>query len=67
MSEYMKLVGTEAIQIAANTMRDAAGEMGRAASSVETVLQMHQRFMDDWLARFRYVLDERTTGGRDDD
>lgn len=52
MSGYVTLLGAEQVQSAANTMRAAAEEMSRAASSIDHSLQQHRQFMDDWLSRF---------------
>jgi len=54
--ESMHLMGAEQIQQAANTMRNAAEEMNRAASRMEYTLQQHERFLSDWLQQFRDVL-----------
>ena len=52
MAEYIHLVGAEQVQTAANTMKAAAEEMSRAASSIQEAIDRNQRFMDDWLTRF---------------
>lgn len=56
MTEYVHLIGVEQIQTAANSMRSAADEMQRAASSLDYSLQQNQRFMDDWLQRFEAAI-----------
>ena len=57
MAEYITLMGAEQVQSAANTMRSAADEMRRAASEIGYALESHQRFMDDWLARFSQIME----------
>ena len=55
--EYTVLVGTEQMQIAANTVREAAHTMGNVSGNLQYVLEANQRFLDDWLSRFESVLD----------
>lgn len=59
MTEYVHLVGAEDVSRAAYTMRDAASEMSRAASSINHVLEQHQYFLNDWLSRLDGVLTDR--------
>jgi hypothetical protein len=54
--ERLLLVGTEQIQTAANTMREAAHTMGNVSGNLQVVLEANQRFLDDWLLRFEQVL-----------
>jgi len=58
MSQYITLLGAEQVQSAASTMRSAAEEMNRAASSISYALEAHQRHMDDWLQRLEQILAE---------
>lgn len=58
MSQYMTLLGSEQVQSAANSMRNAAEEMNRAANTIDTALQQHRIFMDEWLSRLESVLKE---------
>lgn len=53
------LMGSEDVQSAGHTIRQAAEGMQSAASWMTEALQQHQRFLDDWLARFEAVLTER--------
>lgn len=57
--KYVTLLGAEQVQSAGNTMRSAADQMQRAASSIDEALARHQRFLDDWLARLADVLGEQ--------
>ena len=59
MSEYVTLVGAEQVQSAASAIRNAAEEMQRAASTIDSALQQHRIFMDEWLSRFECALQER--------
>ena len=56
MAEYMHLVGAEDVSRAGSQMNAAAAEMQRAASAIDSVLERHQRFMDDWLYRFELAM-----------
>lgn len=57
--ESVHLIGAEDVRSAANTMRSAAEDMQRAASNIAHALEMHHRFMDDWLLRFQTVMESR--------
>lgn len=57
MADYVTLLGAEDVRRAGSAMSSAAGEMQRAASAFESVMERHQRFMDDWLARFEENID----------
>jgi predicted small secreted protein len=57
--KYMTLLGAEQVQSAANTMRSAAEDMQRAASSIDETFRRHHMFMDDWLSRLEAVLVEK--------
>jgi len=43
MSEYIHLVGADSVQSAGYTMRDAASDMQRAASTIEDCTQRLER------------------------
>lgn len=58
---YIQLIGADDVRSAASTMSSAASEMRGAASSIQHSLEMHQRFLDDWLMRFQDVM-EKSTG-----
>lgn len=63
------LIGAEKVEHAGYSIRNAATGMRNAASWMTEAFQQHQRFLDDWLARFEAVLedkqkDEPTSGGR---
>ena len=58
--ERILLVGTEAIESAGYTMRDAAAGMKQAVMNFDASLECQRRFMDDWLQRFESVLRETT-------
>ena len=59
MSQYITLIGTEAVQSAAITMRDAAEEMRRAANQLDESLRQNQQFMLDLLTDFQTILREK--------
>lgn len=49
-------MNTEEMAKAGYAMRDAAEEMKRAVSNLDSVLERQHRFMDDWLQRFEAIL-----------
>lgn len=57
MSDYIALLGAEQVQSAANSMRQAAYEMQRAASNIDYSLTQHQQFLTNWLQEFAAVVD----------
>lgn len=61
MADYITLMGAEEVSRAGYSMRDAASTMQSAASSISHSLEMHQRFMDDWLYRLDGTLQDRTS------
>jgi hypothetical protein len=65
MADYVTLLGAEQVQSAGHSMWRAADQMQFAASAIETVLFRHQRFMDDWLQRFEYILTESLKAKKD--
>jgi hypothetical protein len=65
MADYVTLLGAEQVQSAGHSMSRAGDQMQRAASAIETALFQHQRFMDDWLQRFEYILTESMKAKKD--
>jgi Sec-independent protein translocase protein TatA len=59
MTEYIYLVGAEDVKNAGHNMQSAAGTMRQAASSIDCSLELQQRFLDEWLARFEAALREQ--------
>jgi len=57
--ESIHLFGAEEVANAGRAISRAASEMTNVASSIEGSLQMHQRFLDDWLFRFENMLEEK--------
>jgi len=55
--EYMHLIGTEQIQSAANSMKDAAHEMSRAANTIYNALQRHEQVMQDLMIKMDDLID----------
>lgn len=53
---YVTLMGAEDVQRAGRQMQSAADDMKRAAESIGYHMEMHHRFMDDWLQRFEAAL-----------
>jgi hypothetical protein len=60
MSEYIHLVGAESVQSAGNTMKHAAEDMNRAASSFADSVFELKRSMDDWLTRLEDIVVNKT-------
>ena len=58
MTDYVTLMGAEKVESAGYTMRSAAEQMQRAASSIDESLARHQRFLDDWLTRLEAALEK---------
>jgi len=56
--EYIHLVGAEQVQSAGVSMRGAAADMQQAATTIDSALQRHQQFLDDWLQRLAQTLSE---------
>jgi len=56
MTEFVHLVGTEQVQVAASRMKEAADNMRNAAETMRFALETHQRWADDWLLRLEEVL-----------
>jgi len=53
MAKYMHLIGTEQVQSAANTVKEAAHEMTRAANTIHFALQRHEQVMQELLEELR--------------
>lgn len=58
MSNYITLLGAEAVERAGSKMQTAAGEIQQAALNIEGSLERHRLFMDDWLRRMEQILAE---------
>ena len=56
MEQFVHLIGAEQVSNAAHTMQSAATDMRTAGSRLAESLQQHQRFLDDWLARFESAM-----------
>lgn len=56
MSDYINLLGADDVRSAGRTIASAAGDMRSAASAIESTMDRHQRFLDDWLARLEAVM-----------
>lgn len=61
---YVTLMGAEQVQSAGVAMRDAAQTMVRAAGEVGYHFDKHQRYMDDWLQRFEYLIERMENVGK---
>jgi hypothetical protein len=56
MTDYIRLVGTEEVRHAANTMSEAADTIRRAVGDLDDALRQHRQFMTEWLAQFEAAL-----------
>jgi acyl carrier protein len=63
MPQHVTLIGAEDVSRAGYSMRDAASTMSSAANSIANSLEMHQRFLDDWLVRFTEALQIASPAG----
>lgn len=61
MPDYIHLMGSDDVSRAGHNMREAAQQMNSAASSIDSSLLQHQRFMEDWLQRYAALLEEHKT------
>jgi hypothetical protein len=61
VADYITLLGAEEVSRAANRMQSAADTMQQAASNLDSALERHRLFMDDWLARLDGTLQDRTS------
>lgn len=51
------LAGSEEVGRAASRMQAAAEQMKLAASNIDYALELHHRWMDDWLSRLQTALE----------
>jgi hypothetical protein len=58
MTDYVHLVGTEQMQIAANSMRDAAQSFRETFGYLQDTLAYERTQMYEWLARFEAAVDK---------
>lgn len=63
MNSYVTLMGAEDVRAAGNRIASAADDMRNAASNVDSALERHQRFLDNWLQRFEAALEKLATSG----
>lgn len=59
MSEYIHLIGTEEIARGANNIVAAAREISSAVSYLDSVINRHQQFMDQWLDRLERAMEKK--------
>ncbi len=59
MADYITLLGAEDVRSAGSSMRSAASDMVRAASSIEDSLHRQRLFLDDFLMRLEHLLKEK--------
>lgn len=52
------LVGAEQVSNAGHNIRAAAAEMQSAASLIQSALDQHQRFMQQWLEDFGAIVEK---------
>ncbi|RVD44916.1 hypothetical protein EN742_00800 [Mesorhizobium sp. M4A.F.Ca.ET.020.02.1.1] len=66
MAEHMHLIGAEDVRSAGSAMRSAAEDMRSAAFSIDSALDRHQRFLDDWLQRLEAALERAAPPSKTD-
>ena len=54
--EFIHLTGAEQVQNAANSMREAAETMKRAASEIQSTFEQQRIFLNQWLTDFESIL-----------
>ena len=59
--DFITLMGSDDVQRAGHNIMDAAEDMQRAANTIQESLANHQRFLDQWLADYRDIV-QPTTG-----
>lgn len=59
--EYVTLMGSEKVESAGNTMRQAAEQMAQAAAHIDESLRLHRQWMDDWICRFEIIMARKET------
>ena len=68
MSGTVQLIGAEEVQRAGSAMSSAADRIAQAASSLDHTLahrlEMHERWMDDWLSRFEACVERLEAAAR---
>lgn len=55
--DRMVLIGSDDVLAGGRMARDAGNDMERAASTIQSTLESHQRFMVDWLQRFEAAVE----------
>lgn len=61
--ETVTLIGTEQAERASRQMQRAADQMTQAAANMEQVFDTQRRFMDEWVERLHFALQEGNRGG----
>lgn len=56
--DAIHLIGANEVRSAGVSMRDAATDMNRAASSFENSLYAHRQYMEEWLTRLEITVDK---------
>lgn len=59
-SDYVTLMGAEDVRCAANAIRSAAEDMRQTVGYFEDSLFRQRQFMDEWLERFREIMEKKT-------
>lgn len=59
MDKYVTLIGTEQVQIAANTMRDAAEKMQRAANDISYAMERHTEAMRQYISDLEMLKEQQ--------
>lgn len=52
------LVGADDVLSGGRMARNAGTDMERAASTIQSSLETHQRYMEEWLVRFEQAIDK---------
>lgn len=58
MADYVTLMGAEDVSKAGTAMRSVAQDISNSVSNLDVILMQNRVFMDDWLARFEYTVNQ---------
>ena len=56
MGENIYLMGSEDVLRASHNMQAAATDLNRAAQTLQSVFELHERFLQNWLIDFQEAL-----------
>lgn len=57
MGDHVQLIGAEDVRSAGNAMRHAAEDIKSAANTIDSALDQHRIFLNEWIGRFEAAVD----------